>query len=307
MLYDQQITESQPPDAPFGSVLFEYVSAVLPTDVQWQRTPLIVLRAYFDDSGTHDGSEVVLMAGVYAPTEDWIGFEHDWRLTLADPLGDGSKPPLKRFHMYDCEHGQGEFTSYSRPESDVAIHAFRQVILDHKLRGYAAAVPRRLWDEMVTGDVRTVLGDAERYCVMCSILESVDRAKELDLDKNVLIVFDNRPHRTAMHEIVLRVCQSANDWAGEGVTIFGPNFLPSDQILPLQAADIVAWEYYRHASQIVQNGQLDHVRPHFARLIETDRFELRIVDRGALERMIARNSHDQTKAQADHLRAYGLT
>lgn len=36
---------------------------------------IFVLNAFFDDSGTHDASDVIVMGGIIAPEEAWLALE----------------------------------------------------------------------------------------------------------------------------------------------------------------------------------------------------------------------------------------
>src|SRR5271166_218338 len=122
-----------------------------------------MLKAYFDDSGTHDDSCFVLLGGLYAYEAKWRAFDADWRAKLADPLP--GKPPLRRFHMTECQGRRGEFERYGRADSDALIHDFRDIIIRHQIFGYCCGVARADWDAHVQGAVRAFLGDAERFCV----------------------------------------------------------------------------------------------------------------------------------------------
>src|SRR4051794_36222543 len=93
---------------------------------------------YFDDSGTHGSSEVVVWGGLMGTESQWLKFELKWKAKLAEPLP--GKPPLKRFHMAECDAGDGEFIGYNRGELDAVTHDFRQIILDAGVYGYAAGV-----------------------------------------------------------------------------------------------------------------------------------------------------------------------
>src|SRR5947209_3862900 len=97
---------------------------------------LMLLRAYFDDSGTHGNSEVVVMGGLIGTVEQWDRFEAAWAAKLACPLE--GKPPLKKgFHLSACNARDGEFSHYSDAEQDALIHAFRQIIIDCMLTSTA--------------------------------------------------------------------------------------------------------------------------------------------------------------------------
>lgn len=71
------------------------------------------MTAYFDDSGTHDDSPFVLLGGLYATDEQWKVFDLAWREKLAEPVP--HKPPLKRFHMFDCHHGDANSSAIHVP------------------------------------------------------------------------------------------------------------------------------------------------------------------------------------------------
>src|SRR5690348_5454728 len=123
----------------------------------------MLLRAYFDDSGTHAGSDVVVMGGLLGTVEQWERFEAAWSAKLARPLE--GKPPLQKgFHLSACNARDGEFASYSDAEQDAVIHDFRQIILDAKLTSTASAIDRKAWDEYIVGPYRAVLGSAIAQC-----------------------------------------------------------------------------------------------------------------------------------------------
>src|SRR6266508_867733 len=88
---------------------------------------LCMLTAHFDDSGTHDNSEVVVWAGLFGNEHQWKYFEELWRAKLAEPSP--GKLPLSRFHMYDCQQLDGEFAGWNRTATDFLVHELGGIIL----------------------------------------------------------------------------------------------------------------------------------------------------------------------------------
>jgi hypothetical protein len=120
---------------------------------------LCMIAAYFDDSGTHPGSDVVLMAGVFGYPNQWDLFSELWAKKLAAPSP--GKPPLSRFHMAQCQAAQGEFTGWSRTETDFLVHELGTIILETGIYGFGAGIPRKAYDRLITGDHRRATGNAE--------------------------------------------------------------------------------------------------------------------------------------------------
>jgi hypothetical protein len=235
-----------------------------------------MLIAYFDDSGTHDGAPVVLMGGLIGTEDEWKSFEPEWRARLQEPLP--GKGALKRFHMTDCEAGTGEFTGWNRAERDAVIKEFRDIILKHDLGGYACAVPRKEWDDLIKWPLRAIVGDAERFCITNCVVQSIRDAESHKEGANLGLVFDSRPTpgRNKMNGFIVEIFQIDQLLHSEKVAIDGPSFVSSERVLPLQAADMVAWEFYQHAQNWLRDGERAAARPHFQRMVEQGGFRPKI-------------------------------
>ena len=219
-----------------------------------------MLSAYFDDSGTHDQSQVMVYGGLIGTDTQWAAFEAAWKARLNAPLP--GKPALPRFHVAPCLSGRKgkDFLGYTQDEAEELAEAFTHIILDSGVSGYARAIERKAWDALILGPSREVLGDSERNAVTSCILTTLQWARDNSDDDRLAFIFDNRPHRQEANERIFSIFQR-NFLSGDA----GPPepsiaFESSERFIPLQGADIVAWEAYHRANDILKAG-LPHPHP----------------------------------------------
>jgi hypothetical protein len=68
---------------------------------------MILLQAYFDESGLHQASPATLIAGFVGRAEDWLRVETEWRAALA-PHG------ITEFHYHEFENRTGPWEPMER-------------------------------------------------------------------------------------------------------------------------------------------------------------------------------------------------
>jgi len=217
-----------------------------------------MLRAFFDDSGTHTGgrdgpSKVVAVAGIFGTEGELRGLEAEWQKHLDFPLC-GRKQKLSRFHMTECQASDGEFAGWSRTETDYFCHQLGTTIVESGVGAYGMACSRQDWDELIVGDVRAAMGDAEGNCVRNCFLKATGWAQKYTCDPQMMFIFDDRPARQRENKVVFNVFQTQAMPPPELVGVF---FSTSHKLLPLQAADLIAWEFYRYATDTLETGRLD--------------------------------------------------
>lgn len=224
----------------------------------------LVLACYFDDSGTHATSPVVVFGGLLGQKEHWEAFEPQWRAKLAAPLP--GKPPLKRFHMFDCKWGLGEFADYNAAERDAVTYEFRKIILDSGVTGVCAGIPRADFDELITGDLRASLGSVDDMA-FASAISALDSFKHTGLS----LIFDNTgTEPTARYSALYDRYQEMFAKRGEPL-LQGLAFRSMLCTLPLQGADMIAWETYFHIVDVLKAPGAKP-RAHLQRYLDTNRF-----------------------------------
>jgi hypothetical protein len=160
--------------------------------------------------------------------------------------------------LWDCHNAIGQFEGYSRPESDLLTNEFRQIIKDSGVVGYAAAIDKIAWDELVTAERRQNMGPADNFCLTRCVRNALASAKDQFKEDEIAIVYDlgRKPHLPSRIETF--------DWSrgieSPRVTSFTSGKVAD--VVPLQGADMIATESYWFAQRY---GSADGTepRPHF--------------------------------------------
>ena len=210
----------------------------------------------------------------------WRVFDAAWKAKLADPLPQGNKPPLRRFHMTDCMAREGESSDYSESERDAAIHDFRKIILDSGFCGYACAVHLPDWDHIVGSRSLDDLKDPEFYC-MSRVIQWSTSPSVLGAHK-VVLVFDDIREKRKVNERLFAMYHEARNLNVGRAAISSISFLSSEKFVGLQGADMVAWETYSHAKKWLQD-KAEPTRPHLTPLAESGRFGAHIATANAIQ------------------------
>jgi len=100
----------------------------------------MIITAYLDESGTHDGSELTLMAGYVGYSGQWRKFDKKWARNLA-------RLRLTHFHAKDFVKGTGEFKGWSDKRKLSLLTKAEQLCRNHTLYGFAASFKNSDYDE----------------------------------------------------------------------------------------------------------------------------------------------------------------
>jgi uncharacterized protein DUF3800 len=249
-----------------------------------------MLRAYFDDAGTHRGSPVVVLGGLIGTVGQWEKFEQAWGRRLGDPLPEVQKAPLSSFHLRPCILGHADFADYKPVEREATARNFRDIIHAAGLASTASAVDRVAWDELVTGKPRELLGDAIEPC----FLHCLDRARDYAFDhpegERIVVMFDKGIESERLHDIINLYLKHIHlDIKHDFSSI---TFGRVKEHFSLQGADIIATESYWHADRWLTTGGTAEPRPPARQFWEHMPAEGLIMDRGAIITELGRRNPD---------------
>jgi hypothetical protein len=97
--------------------------SLYPHDPRGRR--FVILNAYYDESGTHAGSTVTVMAGLVGDVNDWIEFDREWSKVLR-------KYSITHVHAKHLWHRQGMYRGWSEDKCWELLVDLMYVIQERK-------------------------------------------------------------------------------------------------------------------------------------------------------------------------------
>jgi hypothetical protein len=165
---------------------FEILSAALFHDSSRARS-FMVMTGYFDESGTHKSSSIVLVAGFLANVEKWAEYEHDLQ-TLNNEYG------VTKFHAKEWRQRKGDFQKWPITKRAAYNSRFLRLADDHLSCGFATLVKRDHYEKIyhsVKFPKRARPDTAYGLCFRIALLKSFLFARDRQQDWPVNIVVES--------------------------------------------------------------------------------------------------------------------
>jgi len=208
--------------------------------------------AYLDDSGHPDDQDVVLVAGWVGKVEQWLLWEHGWTKVLSDfDIKSGV------FHMTDFESAptsrdpSNEYRHLSQHEREIFHNRLINHIHTRAEYHFATMVPIRDYREV--NDIyyfEEWLGKPYSFAAV-GVVQKLQAWKNRYASNDPLVTFfeDGTKHKGDLMQVF------------KNFKFDDPIFRKKKDVVPLQAADMLAWECF-HA---FNTGD---VRPQFNKLLD---------------------------------------
>jgi hypothetical protein len=193
-----------------------------------------MLSAYFDESGTHKGSSVCVVAGLMASPVRWERLTASWGKVLASA-------GIPDFHASDCVTGGGIFKGWDPQERDRLYIRFVNLV--------KRTAAFRVWTAVVMADFHSYYDDkGEKIPYRLCALGCASRVRQLAAKRGPLFVipyvFDQGPKGKWVYAAFDRLLAKGrgSHYYRMGAVTRGDR----RSMLPLQAADLHAYEVYRY-------------------------------------------------------------
>jgi hypothetical protein len=217
--------------------------------VNYERIWCVMFTAYIDDSGTSPDLSVAVAGAWIAPFTEWKRFESEWKRAM-------EKEGFSCFHSSECaaKNRKSEFANWDTAKQQRVFGRLRQVVKKFASKGMAFGVSKRDYDEVVVSGDRKILGQDHYVFALRSLFGVIEkwRAKRRINDR-LEYVFDwIEPRDKRRKEIELtmhQMEQTDNALARYGYYDGCYSFRKRCDVIPLQAADLLAWSHFQNAQQ----------------------------------------------------------
>ncbi|MFI5102983.1 MAG: DUF3800 domain-containing protein [Terriglobales bacterium] len=213
----------------------------------YERVYVAALTIHFDDSGTAPDQPIAVVAGWVSPVVQWIKFIRDWKKAELE-YG------FATFHMAEfiANNPKSEFADknvWSGNHKKRAMLRLRYIIQQHAVQGFGVSVIKQDYDELVQGKLRKDTGEYHYTWAIRSVIGRVEKWRsEHGIKEPIEYIFDRMAHKRSKEEInlVFEQAESLPDSLHRyGIYKGCHSFRDKTEVLPLQAADILAWLLYR--------------------------------------------------------------
>src|ERR1700733_1534960 len=197
---------------------------------------LAMLRAYFDESGTHGEAYVTSIAGYVATHTVWESVETEWDKEMSYYR---QRTAIRTFHLTDCLAGKGEFAGLDEVFRLALTSQLSRVLGRHDVHPVWAAVVVDDWYEATPEDFRIRYPKPFDLCFEEVVVELWRWATLRSGGEKVSPMFAHQEEYASGMDAVDRAYRLDTNYRQLlGTIAFGS---PSE-VIPLQAADILSHE-----------------------------------------------------------------
>lgn len=248
-----------------------------------ERRWLVMLQCFVDDSGNQPKPELAdgglfVLAGYVMDEKRWEDFSERWFQQLKRDF------PIAYCRMFDAENGTGPFTGMDEVFRKRKVKDLALVVQECNPVPMACQMTWKDYNEIVVGNVPAGFDNPYAvlfYQMMKSVSDFQVKANEL---RNfgfqpVDFIFDEQGSAGAQ---CLKWYQPLKDKIPEPYKTMmsnTPQFKDDRQVMPLQAADMLAW-HLRRESQFPDEDRST------AALLNPDGMLVRVIGRNSLEQLV---------------------
>lgn len=219
-------------------------------------------QVYIDDSGSEPQSPVIVLAGFVADHDQWAKFSDEWDTALKEP------PGLGYFKMTEAANMGGEFSEengWTEPKRDDRVITLARIIAKYAKARVAAAMPYDAFMRhigTIPASARSLSTDTPYpFLLLQTVMAVAVRGDLYGIDSPCDFIFDEQSGHQEEISKAWPQTRALIDRAATRSDISQrigspPIFRDDKNFLPLQAADLYAWQVrYNYVRNNAVRGQ----------------------------------------------------
>ncbi|MGA2106892.1 MAG: DUF3800 domain-containing protein [Syntrophorhabdales bacterium] len=207
-----------------------------------------MVEAYFDESGSHDGSPVLCVAGYIFEKDSCVKMDSEWSAVLKEF-------DLPFFRMSRCAHKIKPFNKLTKDQCIEVEKKMIGIIKDRASYGIAVTIEPKVYD--VEGPKRSEirLKSAYTLCAWEAIAGVSWWADKINYTGEIAYFFESG-HRNASdtNDIMNRLFKKPD--LRKDYRYSSHTFADKKKVRPLQAADLLAWQWFTHIKRVKTGDQV---------------------------------------------------
>lgn len=207
-----------------------------------------MLTVYLDDSGTSPNQEIAVVAGYLGSVIQWERFNKRWKALL-------SKYGIARMHRVDLENFQGEFKNWTPDRRKEFLKKAHSIIRQCTYVAVGNSVRKADFDEAIPKEnfVKKVSG-IYGWCAQACIVSIYRWCKRYNYEQPIQFFFEAGTRGQGQVQSMFEHLYG-NESYRQKWHIAGWSF-HDKSLMPLQAADFIAYEYYKLTeNQVMSHGK----------------------------------------------------
>ena len=200
----------------------------------------MAMEAYFDESGTHASSHVVCVAGYLFETEQARKLDEEWSEAL-------SRFGVRRFHSTECSNRAGEFKDLTR-EQTVDLTAQVVGIIKRRMEvGFMVTLSQTDFGQHPRPEWQA--GGPYTFCTSQILAGVSGWCDKYEFNGDISYYFESGDQHERLTNQAIAELGSGPE-GRRGFRYKSHSFIPKLGNGPLQAADVLAYEWYREMNRL---------------------------------------------------------
>ena len=201
--------------------------------------PVAPFAAYIDDSSSSEDDQILLLAGYAQTAQVWAAFSDDWDKVLKQ------EPAIRYCHMTEAESLKGEFLGWDEEPRNRKLAALAHVIVKHDPWSIECFVSRKKYEEILEPVIAFDLRGPYFPCFYGIIVSLARYHAHTGITLPTDFVFDEQGKIGAEAVLWYEVIKGLQKPEVRALMGSTPIFRDDEKVLPLQAADMIAWHLRR--------------------------------------------------------------